>query len=198
MPPVLVDTSDSCKYVGQSGSAAMLAVKRLAGSHQRWIWGTSTQARKHASESTLALKRQDRRHQKSKTRGISGQTKRTCVLQKLKKKKKKDLNIFTAPFLANPTSYSHKKVRYRTSLLYNHDDKSLTFALAHITWPLKRIIEKLLTLQLQLSWKTWKTFVPEKTGNYWRQNCVLFILLINPFSLFFFLQKNHFKDCPTH
>ena len=56
MPPMLVDTSDGCKYVGQSGLAAMLAVKRSAGVAPEVNLRNSAQARKHASESTLALK----------------------------------------------------------------------------------------------------------------------------------------------
>ena len=56
MPPMLVDTSNGCKYVGQSGSAAMLAVKRSAGVTPEVNLRNSMQARKHASESTLALK----------------------------------------------------------------------------------------------------------------------------------------------
>ena len=53
---MLVDTSDGCKYVGQSGLAAMLAVKRSAGVAPEVNLRNSAQARKHASESTLALK----------------------------------------------------------------------------------------------------------------------------------------------
>ena len=49
------NTSDGCKYVGQSGSAAMLAIKRSAGVTPEVNLRNSTQARKHASESTLAL-----------------------------------------------------------------------------------------------------------------------------------------------
>ena len=80
-PPMLVDTSDGCKYVGQSGSAAMLAVKRLAGVALKVNLRKSMQARKHASESTLALKpRADT--PEVQNRSISGPTKRTCVLQK--------------------------------------------------------------------------------------------------------------------
>ena len=56
MPPMLVDMSDGCKYVGQSGSAAMLAVKRSTGVAPEVNLRNSMQARKHASESTLALK----------------------------------------------------------------------------------------------------------------------------------------------
>ena len=53
---MLVDTSDGYKYVGQIGLAAMLAVKRLAGVAPEVNLRNSVQARKHASESTLALK----------------------------------------------------------------------------------------------------------------------------------------------
>ena len=53
---MLVDMSDGCKYVGQSGLAAILAVKRSAGVTPEVNLRNSTQARKHASESTLTLK----------------------------------------------------------------------------------------------------------------------------------------------
>ena len=53
---MLVDTSDSCKYVGQSGSAAKLAIKRSPGVVPEVNLRNCTQARKHASVSTLALK----------------------------------------------------------------------------------------------------------------------------------------------
>ena len=53
---MLVDTSDGYKYVGQSGSAAMLTVKRSAGLAPEVNLRNSMQARKHASEFTLALK----------------------------------------------------------------------------------------------------------------------------------------------
>ena len=58
-PPMLVDASDGCKYVGQKGSITMLATIQSAGVASEVNLRNSAQARKCASKkSTLALKPQ--------------------------------------------------------------------------------------------------------------------------------------------
>ena len=88
MPPMLVDTSDFCKYVAQSGSAAMLANKRLAGVTPEVDLGKGTQARRHASESTLALKPMADVTRSLKQGYQWPNKKDMCLLKNLKKKEK--------------------------------------------------------------------------------------------------------------
>ena len=86
-----LQTADGCKYVGQSGSAAMLAVKRLAGVAPEVNLRNSAQARKHASKSTLALK-----HRADITRSpkrVSVAPQKGHVSSKNLKKKKKSVHI---------------------------------------------------------------------------------------------------------
>ena len=86
---MLVDTSDGCKYMGQSDLAAMLAVKRLAGVALEVNLRNSAQARKHASESTLALKpRAD--VTRSPKQGYQWPHKKDMCPPKIFKKKKKN------------------------------------------------------------------------------------------------------------
>ena len=77
--PMLVDTSNGCKYVGEKGRAVILAIKRSAGVTPEVFLRNSTWARKHAcKKSTLALKpRAD----------ITRSPKQGYVLQNLDKKK---------------------------------------------------------------------------------------------------------------
>ena len=95
MPTMLVDTSDSCKYVGQSGSAAMLAIKRLAGVAPEVNLRNSMQARKHASESTLALKPRADVTRSSK-QGYQWPHKKDMCPPKSKKKQKKKFNYLNS------------------------------------------------------------------------------------------------------
>ena len=68
----------------------------------------------HKRESTQGIHPgfapQGRRHQKSKNRGISGLTKRTYVLQKLKKKKKEVISAEVVYFINERWSYLSGKV----------------------------------------------------------------------------------------
>ena len=86
---MLVDMSEGCKYVGQSGSAAMLAVKRLAGVAPEVNLRNSMQARKHASESTLALKPRADVTRSPKQGYQRPHKKDMCPRKKNKKKKNK-------------------------------------------------------------------------------------------------------------
>ena len=96
VPPMLVDMSDGCKYVGQNGLAAMLYTwlysvhlywwKRQV-SYQMWPSGSLHTGKKESRREIYSgFETREEGHTKSKIGAISGSTNWAFVQQKLKKK----------------------------------------------------------------------------------------------------------------
>ena len=81
-----------CKYVDQKGSAAMLTSRQSSGV-EPVVNLKITQARKYAKRDPSWLWNPGQTSLEVQTRGISGPTKRTCVLQKTLRKKVTDAHV---------------------------------------------------------------------------------------------------------